>query len=146
MTHTIRPATEQDIASCIELQRKDGFPHQYYLTPERLQGLFARGEKFFVAEHAGVPVGFGSVNCEIRAQVHFICVDQAYAGNGIGRGIMRHCLDYAVREGCRRAFTFVEAKSTKEPFLMKLGFRRVGYYSDRYGNGVDASIWEISLA
>lgn len=145
MTYAVRPATEKDIPSCIAIQRNDGFPHQYYLTAARLQRLFARREQFFLAEDRGVPVGFGSVDCEIRAQVHFICVDQAHIRKGIGRSLMRRCLDYAQQAGCRRVFSYVEAQSSKESFLERMGFHRVGFYKDRYGNGVDASIWEISL-
>lgn len=145
MTYHIRPATEMDIDSCLAVQRNDGFSHQYYLTSERMRKLFFRGEQFFLAEQDGVPVGFGSVDCEVRAQVHFICVNQAYKRKGIGSGLMRRCLEYAKQAGYSRACTFVESNSSKEPFLEKMGFHKVGFYNDRYGNGVDASIWEISL-
>lgn len=145
MTYTSRRAEITDIPAMVRVQKHDGFSHQYYLTEERLQRLFDRGERFFVIEHGGKVVGFGSVDCEIRAQVHFICVDRAYSGKGVGRRLMQLCLQEARRSGCKRACSFVETNSSKEPFLMKMGFHQVGFYKDRYGNGVDASIWEISL-
>lgn len=143
MTH--RRASLSDIPKLIDAQKNDGFSHQYYLTCERLEKLFKRGEQFFVVEHNGKIVGFGSVDCEIRAQVHFICVDKKYSRQGAGRELIKCCLDEAKDKGCKRACSFVEANSSKEPFLIKMGFHQVGFYKDRYGNGIDASIWEVSL-
>ncbi len=145
MKYTGRRATKRDIPAFIRIQKHDGFPHQYYLTKGRLEKLFDRGEQFYVISIHGTPVGFGSVDCEIRAQVHLICVDAAFAGNGIGRTLMRLCLARAKQRGCKRACSYVEANSSKEPFLVKMGFHQVGLYKDRYGNGVDATIWEIAL-
>lgn len=45
-----RRAVLSDISMLIDIQKNDGFPHQYYLTRERLEKLFNRGEQFFVAE------------------------------------------------------------------------------------------------
>ena len=140
-----RKATLDDIESFIKIQKNDGFPHQYYLTRERLKKLFNRGEQFFIAKYNDEVVGFGSVDCEIRAQVHFICVDREYSRQGVGRELMKSCLDEAKDKGCKRACSYVEANSSKEPFLIKMGFHQVGFYKDRYGNGVDASIWEVLL-
>lgn len=58
---------------------------------------------------------------------------------------MKCCLDEAKANGCKRACSYVEENSSKEPFLEKMGFHKVGIYKDRYGNGTNASIWEISL-
>ncbi len=143
MTH--RHAGLSDIPKMIDIQKNDGFPHQYYLTKKRLERLFDRGEQFFVVEQSRNVVGFGSIDCEIRAQVHFICVDKMYSRQGVGRSLMKYCLDEAKQKGCRRACTYVEANSSKEPFLVKMGFHQVGFYKDRYGNGIDATIWEVSL-
>ncbi len=143
MTH--RRAGLSDIPKLIDIQKKDGFPHQYYLTKKRLERLFDRGEQFFVVEQSDNVIGFGSVDCEIRAQVHFICVDKTYSRQGVGRKLVKRCLDKAKQKGCRRACSYVEANSSKEPFLVKMGFHQVGFYKDRYGNGIDATIWEVSL-
>lgn len=145
MIQKCRRATKEDVQSMIRIQKHDGFPHQYYLTEKRLLRLFDRGEQFFVIEKYHEIVGFGSIDCEIRAQVHFICVDNRQARQGIGRRLMQRCLQVAKTSGCKRAYSFVESRSTKEPFLAKMGFHNVGFYKDRYGNGVDASIWEIAL-
>lgn len=145
MKFQVRRAEKTDITSLIRIQKNDGYPHQYYLTEDRLLRLFRRGETFIVVESQGEAIGFGSVDCEIRAQIHFICVDKQHSGKGIGRTLMQACREEAKRHGCKRAFSFVEANSSKEPFLVKMGFFQVGFYKDRYGNGVDASIWEIAL-
>lgn len=43
----IRRAAKKDILTLIQVQKNDGFPHHYYLLPERLERLFDRGELFF---------------------------------------------------------------------------------------------------
>lgn len=142
----IRRATTADIASIITLQESDGYPHQYYLTDERLERLFDRGELFFLATLDGIPVGFASVDCEVRALAHFLCVDKNYTRRGIGSLLMRTLINEAKKRAYARLCSYVEANSKKEVFLQKHGFVQVGYYKNRYGNGQDASIWEIDLS
>lgn len=145
MNVSYRKSRRENILAMIAIQKNDGFQHQYYLTSKRLEGLFLRGEQFFLAVSDGTPVGFGSVDCEVRAQVHFICVDKEYSRRGVGRNLMKLCLKEAKQRGCKRVCSYVEKHSSKESFLVRMGFHEVGVYKDRYGNGVDASIWEISL-
>jgi len=145
MKPMIHQGTINDISTYIALQRRDGFSHQYYLTPERLKRLIDRGELFFLAIPEGAPVGFPSVDCEIRSQAHFLSVDKKYARRGIGSMLMKALMNEAKKQGHTRLCSHVEASSTKEVFLQKQGFIQVGYYKNRYGNGVDASIWEIAL-
>jgi hypothetical protein len=45
---TIRRATIKDINLIINIQKRDGFAHAYYLTRRRLEGLFKRREIFFI--------------------------------------------------------------------------------------------------
>lgn len=142
----IQQATKRDIQTLITLQKNDGFPHQYYLTPERITRLLNRGELFFIAIAEGAPVGFASVDCEIRAQAHFLCVDKRYTRRGIGRLLMQTLMNEAIKRRYTRLCSYVEANSTKEVFLQKHGFVRVGYYKNKYGNGQDATIWEVDLA
>jgi len=146
METVIRQGNVKDIPIYIELQRNDGFPHQYYLTQERLKLLFDRGELFFLATLEGTPVGFSSVDCEIRAQAHFLCVDKNYTRRGIGSLLMKTLMDEAIKQGYTRLCSYVEANSTKEIFLQKYGFIQVGYYKNKYGNGQDATIWEVDLS
>lgn len=141
----IQQATERDIFTLITLQKNDGFPHQYYLTTERILRLLDRGELFFMATLDGAPIGFTSIDCEIRAQAHFLCVDKRYTRRGIGSLLMRTLIDEASKRRYTRLCSYVEASSTKEVFLQKHGFVQVGYYKNRYGNGQDASIWEVEL-
>lgn len=142
----IRSATKRDINTLILLQQRDGFPHQYYLTEDRLEGLMKRGESFFVIfspEHT--PIGFASIDLEIRAQLHFLCVDKKYGKRGYGTALMQRLLCEAKKHGYSRACSYVESGSNKEKFLKKFKFDKVGFYKNRYGNGADASIWEVKL-
>lgn len=141
----IRRATKKDIPTLIHLQKSDGYPHSYYLTPQRLARLFDRGELFFLVSIGGTSVGFGSVDCEIRARVHFLSVDQNYARRGIGSMLMKILMDEEKNRGYERLGIYVDADSPIEIFLQKHGFVKVGYYKNRYGNGQDASIWEVDL-
>ena len=145
MNTVIRQGTVEDIPTFITLQRNDGFSHQYYLRPERLERLFDRGELFFLGTIDGIPVGFSSVDCEIRAQAHFLCVDNNYTRRGIGNLLMKTLMSEAQKRRYTRLCSYVESNSMKEVFLQKHGFVQVGYYKNKYGNGQDASIWEVDL-
>lgn len=90
-------------------------------------------------------MGFGSVDCEIRARVHFLSVDQNYARRGIGSMLMKILMDEAKNRGYGRLGIYVDADSPIEIFLQKHGFVQVGYYKNRYGNGKDSTIWEVDL-
>lgn len=141
----IRRATKKDIPTLIHLQNSDGYPHSYYLTSERLARLFDRGELFFLASIGGTSAGFGSVDCEIRAQAHFLSVDRNYARRGIGSALMKTLQNEAKNRGYGRLSLYVDAGSAIEVFLKKHGFVQVGHYKNRYGNGKDATIWEVEL-
>ena len=141
----IRPANKNDFSSFISIQKQDGFPHAYSLQKSRLQKLFDRGELFFVAIYKNKPIGFASVDCEIRARIHFLCVDKQYTGNGIGSMLMKTILQEVQKQGYHTAHTFVEKKSSKEVFLQKHSFQLIGVYHNRYGPNKDATIWEIQL-
>lgn len=136
-----RRAVHSDIPAIIRVQRCDGFAHQYYLTEERVRRLMDR-EHFFVAHADRYVIGFGSVDCDVRAAAHFVCVDAAYGRRGIGRALMFLCIREARKAGCARIHSFVEEHSMKETFLKSLGFDPVGIYRNRYGNGINATIWE----
>ena len=140
----IRPFSKNDTDTVIQLQKADGFPHQYYITRERVETLIKRGELFFlIFSPENIPVGFASVDLEIRAQLHFICINQQYSKRGYGSALMLKLIDEAKKHGYDRVSSYVEAGSNKETFLKKFHFEQVGSYRNRYGNGVDASIWEL---
>lgn len=143
MSIDIQQATKNDIPVLITLQKNDGFPHPYYLTSERLDRLFDRGELFFIATIDRIPVGFASVDVEIRARAHFLSVDQRYKRKGIGSRLMTTLIEEVKHRGYVRLSVYVEANSTIEHFLQKHGFIQVGYYKNRYGNKKDATIWEV---
>lgn len=140
----IRPLKKTEIDTVIQLQKSDGYPHQYYLTKDRVEKLINKGELFFlILSSEGTPVGFASIDLEIRAKLHFICVDKEFGKQGYGSVLMHQLLNEAKKSGYKRVCSYVEAGSNKETFLKKFHFEQVGYYKNRYGNGVDASIWEL---
>ncbi|MEK7544183.1 MAG: GNAT family N-acetyltransferase [Patescibacteria group bacterium] len=145
-TIAIRKGVEKDIPTYIRLQKNDGFPHQYYLIPKRVKQLFDRGEQFFIASIDQIPVGFSSVDFEIRAQAHFLCVDKRFTRKGVGSMLMNALVHEAKARGYTHMSSYVEADSLKEFFLKKHGFVQVGYYKNRYGTGKDATIWEVDLS
>jgi GNAT superfamily N-acetyltransferase len=138
----IRHATKEDTPTLIDLQKNDGFSHQYYLTQERLDRLFGRGEVFFLATLDGEPVGFASADCEVRAKVHFLSVDLKFQRRGIGSMLMKSIIKEVKNKGHNRLNCYIETDSTLDVFLQKQGFVQVGYYKNRFGSGKDASIWE----
>ncbi len=140
--HQGKPA---DVPSMIEVNQNDGFVHAYALPAERLENLFLRGESFVVAKHDEKIIGFGSIDCEIRARIHFLSVRKDYSGIGVGTAIMKALLDLARSKGYKKVHTIVESKSTKEIFLKKMGFTEIGFYKDRYALGKDASMWETVI-
>lgn len=141
----IRKASQNDFAAIIAIQKNDGYDHHYYLTVDRLKRLRRRGEVFFVAIVDGQLAGFAGVDFEQRARLHFLCVLTQYQKRGIGSALMRRMLRETVGRGHKSAHSYVESPSSKEVFLAKQGFAKVGFYQDRYGLNKHASIWQIQL-
>ncbi len=140
----IKPAEKNNIEDIIRIQKSDGFAHQYHISKERIEKLINRGELFFlIFTPENIPVGFASIDLEIRARLHFICVNKQFGKQGYGSALMIRLIDEAKKHKYKRVSSYVEAGSNKELFLEKFQFNKVGYYKNRYGNGVDASIWEL---
>ena len=141
----IRYATPEDIKYLRLIQSNDGFEHVYYLNKDRLENLFKRGEVFLIAFIGEKPVGFGSIDFEIRARLHFLSVDISVKGKKVGASLMLRMLDECKQRGYKFAHTYVEVNTNKEDFLVKFGFKNIGIFKDRYGKGLDSSIWQKDL-
>lgn len=141
----VREGGIDDIEAMRTIQRNDGYEHAYYLEPDRLEKLLKRGETFFLAYFDGKPIGFSSVDFEVRARLHFLSVLETESKRGVGSALMRTMLEESRRRGYKSAHTYVEANSTKEDFLRRFGFDNIGKFGNRYGQGKDATIWSIDL-
>lgn len=86
-----------------------GWPRPYEAFVARLVATFAEnldpvGEAAWIAELDGVPVG--SIACARRdvdtAQLRFLLVEPGARGHGVGRALIRACLEFAVERGYAR--------------------------------------------
>ena len=83
-----------------------------------------------------------------EAHIATIATHPEYRHLGIGKNLLAHALEFAVREGAVRAFLEVRAGNfAAQEMYRKLGFvedgRRKRYYKD---NGEDAILMSITLA
>ena len=141
----IRKATAEDIALILDIQRKDDFAHAYYLTHKRLGGLFKAGEIFFIAFLGNETVGFVSLYIEIRARLHFLSVKKKHTKKGIGSFLIQKAINEVKKRKKKMIFVYTEADSPIEDFFVKRGFKKVGYFNDRFGKGKHASIFGFYL-
>lgn len=135
----------QDFDTIMEIQKNDGFEHSYYLTKERLEKLQQRGEEFFIVHLDNKPVAFASVDMEIRARLHFFCVDKDSTKKGVGAELLEKTIQEAVNRNFEKIHTFVETDSPAEHFYTKNKFEKVGSYKNRYGKDKDATILEREI-
>ena len=135
----------QDFDTIMEIQKNDGFEHSYYLTKKRLERLQQRGEEFFIVHLDGKPIAFASVDMEIRARLHFFCVDKDSTRKGIGSELLEKTIHEAVNQNFDKIHTFVETDSPSEHFYVKNKFEKVGFYKNRYGQGKDSNILERKI-
>jgi len=141
----IRRATAKDIDSIINIQKQDGFTHAYYLTPGRLKKLFERKEIFFVLLLSNKLVGFTSLDIEKRAIIHFLSVAKDYADMGIGSFLLEKAIKEAKKHKKDIVYIYTEVNSPVEKFVIKKGFKMVGYFNDRFGKGRHANILALYI-
>jgi ribosomal protein S18 acetylase RimI-like enzyme len=135
----------QDFDTIMDIQKNDGFEHSYYLTEERLGKLHQRGEEFFIVHLDNKPVAFASVDMEVRAKLHFFCVNKDNAGKGIGTELLEKTIQEVANQNFDKIHTFVETDSPAEHFYTKNKFKKVGVHKDRYGEGKDSNILERKI-
>lgn len=128
-----------------EIQNNDGFEHSYPLSRERFEKLIHRGECFYLAYYDGEATGMISVDFEIRAKLHFFSVKQDYQSKGIGTALLTKVLEEAKNRNYYSVYVYVEFDSPVEKFLLSRGFKKVGYYHNRYKNERSADILEIGF-
>jgi N-acetylglutamate synthase-like GNAT family acetyltransferase len=136
----IRRATVSDIDLIVNVQKQDGFAHAYYLTPKRLKTLFERKEIFFIALLGNKVIGFTSLDIEKRAIIHFLSVVKDYAALGIGSLLLEKVIKAAKKHKKDIVYIYTEINSPVEKFIIKKGFKIVGYFNDRFGKGRHANI------
>ena len=141
----IREATLKDINNIMYIQKNDGHDHSYYLNRARLKGLFNSGELFFIALLDRKPVGFASVYIEIRAKLHFLSVVKEKIGGGIGTSLLEKIISKSKKHKVKILYVYVEKDSMLDNFLIKKGFRNVGYFKNRFGKDRDANILSYGL-
>jgi len=141
----IRKASIKDINLIIDVQKRDGFAHAYYLNRRRLKELFKRGEIFFIAFLNNKAVGFVSLRVEIRAKLHFISVVKELTKKGIGSLLMQKVISETKRRGKNMVYVYTEANSPVEQFFIRKGFKKVGYFRNRFGGGKHANIFSLYL-
>lgn len=135
----------QDFNKIIEIQKNDGFEHAYYLTKERLEKLIQRGEEFFMVFLNDEPIAFASIDLDIRARIHFFCVEKNNAGKGIGTELLEKIICEAANKDYKKIHAYVEVNSPIEGFFSKNGFEEVGFHKDRFGAGKDSHILERDI-
>lgn len=146
MKTKIKEVNFNDWKKIVTIQKNDGFSHAYYLTKDRIKRLFERGEKFFLAFLGDKPVGFASVDFEIRARLHFLSVIKDFQRKRIGSLLLEKVIKEARKRKFKKIYIITEKSARKvDRFLRKKGFRRVGYHKNRFGKGKDGIIWELEI-
>jgi len=142
----IRKAKIQDWKTIQHIQKNDGFSHAYYINEDRIRRLLKRGEIFLLAFLENKPVGFASIDFEIRAVLHFISVLKISQGKGVGDSLLKTVKNETLKRKYNHVIIFSEKSSFMlNNFLKKNEFKKVGYHKDRYGNGRDGIIWSLNL-
>lgn len=141
----IRKASLKDVGIVLKIQKNDGYNHSYYLTRERLRGLFERGELFFIAFLDNEAAGFVSVDIEIRARIHFLSVMQEKQKNGTGTALLEKIISEAKKRKVKMVYVYTEAGSMLENFLKKKDFKKVGFFQDKFGKNKHANIFSRNL-
>jgi len=145
ITIKISKATIKDISLIIDIQKRDGFKHAYYLTPKRLKGLFNRGEIFYIAYLKNEAVAFVALDIEKRVKLHFLSVAEEQRKKGIGTFLMQKIINETKKYKKTIIYAYVEEKSPLEKFLIRNKFKKAGYFLNRFGKGRDANILSFSL-
>lgn len=142
----IRKATELDIDAIVELNRQIGeIHHEHYPevfcppSPEEraflLSAIGAEGRLFCVAELDGMVVGFLTARIDINDSVPFltrapICrigsvvVDEQHRSQGIGKGLIAHCDEWAkTRDAHQIRLEVMAFNQRAQALYASLGFK-----------------------
>jgi N-acetylglutamate synthase-like GNAT family acetyltransferase len=140
---TIRPARSEEQAALEALQRRASLAN-----PNDREALLAHpdaievppaqlaGEHVFVAERAGVIVGFAAVlpREDEGAELDALFVEPDLWKGGIGRALVDHCAGIARARGA--TFLHVIGNPHAQGFYAACGFQTVGTIATRFGPGL----------
>jgi len=95
----IRSATPSDVDAIDEFLQP--FVGKQLILPRTIEELRVLVQHGFVAEDRGIIMGFVAVEIYSRkmAEVQSLAVDVQYQGQGIGRRLVRHCVQRARDQG-----------------------------------------------
>jgi ribosomal protein S18 acetylase RimI-like enzyme len=140
----IRPATKDDLASTVELE-KTCFNSDISLKKRQLQYLQQRSSALFlVAERAGEVIGEGIalVRRQRRGasgRIYSLAVDPNHRGHQTGRRLLQSMVHQLAQRGVHRIYLEVEQSNFSAIAIYKqTGFRSIGALPDYYRPGHDA--------
>lgn len=117
----LRKAKIQDIKEIYNLVNH--FAQKGEMLPRSQSELYENMRDFFVAEEDGRVIGCCALHIlwDDLAEVKSLAVEESNQGKGIGRILVKACLDEARELGIKRVF----ALTFKPGFFEKLGFKRI---------------------
>lgn len=125
--------TEKRLTSVIQKKIFQGF-HHHAIAMTGIDGL-EEDPMVFTLKLGQESIGHVVIQM-FWGQLHikYVLICQEYRGQGFGRALLKHALEYGKKRNCR--FAFLETMSFQAPdFYMKLGFK-VELKRDGYDNGV----------
>lgn len=117
----IRKANIKDVSAIQKLI--NDYAKEDLLLPRSLSELYENLRDFFVFEEKGKIYGCSAlhINWEDLAEVKSLAVDKNKKGSGIGKGLLRVCLDEAKKLKVKKVFCL-----TYQPkFFKKFGFKEI---------------------
>ena len=149
MSHQLRPATEADLQSIMELE-KVSFGKDSWSKPTMRSELLAPHTFYLVAyldEKIVGYAGLSKVKSSNSADIQTIAVDETLRRRGIGRELMEKLIAQAIQLGASELYLEVrEDKTAPQKLYEALGFetidRRPNYYQP---DGVAALVMRLSL-
>lgn len=146
---TLRPATIDDLAAVMELERAS-FPTDAWSAPMMREELSSPHGRYLVDIEADRVVGYGgvrAVNGSADADIQTIAIAEAVRGRGRGRALLAELLHVGRERGAREMFLEVRADNpTASALYLSVGFieiaRRPRYYQP---DDVDAVVMKLDL-
>ncbi|CAB4631752.1 unannotated protein [freshwater metagenome] len=149
MSHQLRPATEADLNSIMELE-KASFGNDSWSRPVMKAELLATHTYYLVAYEDEKILGYAGLSklaSASSADIQTIAVIDLYRKKGIGRDLMERLISQARTLGATLLFLEVrEDKTAPQALYKSLGFesidRRENYYQP---DGIAAIVMRLEL-